>query len=98
AVETAPFDITDGPALAAAFAAIAERHGRLDVLVNTVGLRNRKPLFAFGDDELRRLIDADLLAGIALAREAARLMLPAGWGRLIMVTSIAGVLGRANDA
>src|SRR5262249_19289651 len=38
------------------------------------------------------------VAGIALAREAAKLMLPRRHGRIIMVTSIAGVLGRANDA
>jgi gluconate 5-dehydrogenase len=97
-VETAPFDITDAAALTAAFAAIAKRHGRLDVLVNNVGARNRKPLLDFAEDELRRLLETDLVAGIALAREAARLMLPQRWGRLIMVTSIAGVLGRANDA
>ena len=97
-VETAPFDITDAAALAAAFARIAERHGRLDVLVNNVGVRNRKALFDFAEAELRRLIDTDLIAAIALAREAARLMLPRRWGRLIMVSSIAGVLGRANDA
>jgi gluconate 5-dehydrogenase len=97
-VETAPFDVTDAAALAAAFATIAERHGRLDVLVNNVGARNRKALFDFAEAELRRLIDTDLIAAIALAREAARLMLPRHWGRLIMVSSIAGVLGRANDA
>src|SRR5436309_3371805 len=42
-VETAPFDIADGPALVAAVAAIGQRHGRLDVLINNVGARDRRP-------------------------------------------------------
>jgi gluconate 5-dehydrogenase len=97
-VETAPFDVADGAALRAAFADIAARHGRLDVLVNNVGQRNRKSLLDFSEPEIRGLMETDLFAGIFLAREAARLMVPAKWGRLIAVTSIAGVLGRANDA
>src|SRR5258707_14042757 len=43
-VETAPFDITASETLQAPFAAIAAEHGRLDVLVNNVRARHRKPL------------------------------------------------------
>jgi gluconate 5-dehydrogenase len=97
-VETERFDIADPAELRRGIAAIAARHGRLDVLVNTVGQRNRKPLLDLADDEIRGLIETDLTAGIILAREAARLMLPRRSGRLIAVTSIAGAVARANDA
>src|SRR5882672_8403079 len=97
-VETAAFDITDPEGLQAAFKAIAAKHGRLDVLVNNVGARNRKPLLDFSEGEIRGLIETDLLAGLFLAREAARLMLPRESGRLIAVTSIAGEVARPNDA
>ena len=93
-----PFDVSDPDALAAAFARIRSEHGRLDILINNVGARNRKPLQEFTVDEIRALIDTDLVAGLMLARAAAALMLPQRAGRLIAVTSIAGQVARANDA
>jgi len=98
AASSAAFDISDSGALAAAVAEIGRRHQRLDVLVNNVGTRNRKAIFDFTLDEIRRLIEVDLVAGLVLAREAARLMLPRRMGRIINVTSIAGIIARANDA
>jgi len=95
---TAVFDIADDGAATRAVAAIGQRHGRIDGLVNNVGVRNRKPLFDFTLEEVRRLLDVDLVAGFNLAREAARLMIPRKTGRIIQVTSIAGPLGRPDDA
>jgi gluconate 5-dehydrogenase len=97
-VSVSPFDIADGAALKSAFAEIAVRHGRLDILVSNAGLRNRKLLQDFGDDELQRMLDTNLIAPYRLAREAARLMLPHRSGRLIFVTSIAGRIARSGDA
>jgi gluconate 5-dehydrogenase len=97
-VSTAVFDVADTGAVAREVAAIGVRHGRLDGLVGNVGVRNRKPMFDFALDEVRQLIETDLVAGFNLAREAARLMIPRKSGRIINVTSIAGPLGRANDA
>jgi len=97
ALETSCFDAAD-PASAGAIRGLAERHGQLDVFVSNVGLRNRKPLFDFSLEEVRALIDADLIGPFTLAREAARLMQPRKAGRIILVTSIAGPFARAGDA
>ena len=92
------FDVSDRAAVRDAFARIAREHGRLDVLVQNVGQRNRKPLADLTDDEIVTLLDVDLASSLILAREAARLMLPRGSGRLIAVTSVAGQISRANDS
>ncbi|MBP2299263.1 SDR family oxidoreductase [Azospirillum picis] len=92
------FDVSDRAAARAAFARIGREHGRLDVLVQNVGQRNRKPLTELSDDEISTLLDVDLVSGLILSREAARLMLPRGYGRMIAVTSVAGQIARANDA
>lgn len=94
----ADFDFTDPDATRAALRRIHADAGRLDILVHNAGARDRKPLAEFSDADIRALIDTNLTAGIVLAREAAALMVPQGHGRLIMMTSIAGHVARANDA
>jgi gluconate 5-dehydrogenase len=91
------FDVADETAVTAAFATIAKAHGRLDVLVNNVGLRNRKAALELTAAEVRSLIDADLVSAFLTSRAAAQMMIPRRWGRIINVTSIAGPLARHGD-
>lgn len=91
------FDMLDFPAVRGSFAQIEARHGRLDILVNAAADRNRKLLSEFSDDEIAYLVGADLTAAIVLCREAARLMVPARYGRIINLTSIAGEVARSGD-
>jgi len=92
------FDIADSDAATAALAGIGERHGRLDILINNVGARDRRGLFDFTLDDMRQLLEVDLIAPFHLAREAAKLMMPRGEGRIINITSIAGPLAPRNSA
>lgn len=96
--EPAAFDIADPDAVRRAVAEIGARYGRLDILVNNVGRRDRRDLFAFALEDVRTLFEVDLLAPFHLSREAARLMIAAGGGRIINITSIAGPLANAGDA
>lgn len=91
-----PFDIADAAAVSAAFARIAHEQGRLDVLVNNVGQRDRRALEAFALDDLRRLLDVNLVAPFELSRRAAALM--GAGGRIVNITSIAGPIARGGDA
>ncbi|RZI81176.1 MAG: SDR family oxidoreductase [Rubrivivax sp.] len=93
----AVFDIADAGSVAQALATLTARLGPLHILVNNVGQRDRRPLDAFALDELRRLLDTNLLAPLELARQAARLMPQSGDGRIINITSIAGPIARAGD-
>lgn len=96
--EILAFDVADETAVVRAIDDLASRHGRLDVLVNNVGVRDRRGLFEFTLDEARRLIDTDLLAAFAVSRAAARHMIAARRGRIVNVTSIAGRMARTGDA
>ncbi len=97
-VSSLPFDVTNEAAVQNAFIEIREKHGCLDILVNNVGMRDRRGFFEFEMDAVRRLINADLIAPFNLSREAAKLMMNKGEGRIINITSIAGKIADAGDA
>ena len=92
-----PFDVTDRDAADAALATLAEAGG-IDILVNNAAIRDRRGLFEFDAEDVRRLIDTNLIAQFDLARAAARQMIPKGRGRIINVTSIAAHVSLPGDA
>ena len=88
------FDVADGPAAKSALEAVAAEHGPLAILVNNAGLIVRRPVLETTDDDWQRVIEADLSACFRLSREALRQMVPQGWGRIIMTSSIMGRVAR----
>jgi gluconate 5-dehydrogenase len=82
------FDMADRAAM---YAAVGDA-GRVDILVHNVGERDRRPFAEIDHDAFARLVDVDLSAAHALVRLVLPGMLERGWGRLILVTSIAGEL------
>lgn len=95
--EAIPFDVADNKARRAAMNRIEKKHGRLDILINNVGARDRRPLADFDDDAILDLLHTDLAATAMLSRDAAVLMKRHGHGRLITVTSIVGRVATAAD-
>jgi gluconate 5-dehydrogenase len=92
--EIASFDVAEGATAVSAVEAIGSRHGRLDILVSNAAGTSRKPLLEQTDADWERVIEADLTAGWRLAREAARIMIPARYGRMIFTSSIMGFIAR----
>lgn len=95
--EAAAFDISDRDAQHAAINNVEKNHGRLDILINNVGARDRRPLADFDDEAILALLNTDLAASIMLSRDAARLMKRNNHGRLISVTSISGQVVMPGD-
>jgi gluconate 5-dehydrogenase len=93
------FDVAQPEKVQAALAELDAKAGRLDILVNNVGIRDRRSVFEFTLDDVRRMLEVNLVAPFALCREAAQRMIAAGkGGRIINVTSIAGPIANVNDA
>ena len=89
-------DVTDAAAVAAAFAAIAERLGGIDVLVNNAGIRHQAPIAEHPVDVWRRTIDVNLVGTFICTQAAIPWMRKAGGGVILNVASMAGTLALTN--
>ena len=93
------FDVAQPEKVQAALAELDAKASWVDILVNNVGIRDRRSVFEFALDDVRRMLEVNLLAPFALCREAAQRMIAAGkGGRIINVTSIAGPIANVGDA
>lgn len=93
-----PFDATDEAATLAAIDDLDDGQGGLDILVNAVGGRDRRPLVELDAQAVRDLMEVNLVSAFTLSRAAAEQMRAKGRGRIVHVTSIAGHIARAGDA
>jgi gluconate 5-dehydrogenase len=96
-VRASAFDVANEAVATAALADIQWTHGRLDILVNNVGARLRKPLAEISGADFAALINTDLVAAFSLSKVAAEMMAENGYGRIINVTSTASLLAYAAD-
>ena len=92
--EVAAFDVTDEKASAACITGAVKRYGRFDILVANAGIQHRRPIAEFETSDFRRVLDTNLTAVWALAREAAKVMIPCRAGRIIMTGSASAFLAR----
>ncbi len=59
----------------------------VDILVNNLGIYERKPFFEIADAEWQRLFEGNVLSGVRFARHYAPAMASRGWGRILFVSS-----------
>ena len=95
-----PTDVTDRSAVAALFAAVKSRFGRLDLLFNNAGMNAPAiPLEDLAEDQWKRVIDVNLTGAFWCLQEAFRMMKaqdPQG-GRIINNGSISAHVPRPNS-
>jgi NAD(P)-dependent dehydrogenase (short-subunit alcohol dehydrogenase family) len=66
---------------------VFERIDAVDILVNNLGIYERKPFFDIEDAEWLRLFETNVLSGVRFARRYAPGMATRGWGRILFVSS-----------
>ena len=88
-----PLDITDAAAVAAAVDGIKQQIGGLDWLINNAGISQRALILETSLETERRLFEIDYFAQINLTRQALPLLLADGGGKVVFVSSVAGLVG-----
>jgi 3-oxoacyl-[acyl-carrier protein] reductase len=91
-----PVDATQPDAVRAFVDVVEARFGRIDVLINNAAALSEGLLALVSDEEVSRLIHANLLSTISLTRACARLMIRERQGAIVNVSSINSVRGFAG--
>ncbi|HEY4547240.1 MAG TPA: SDR family oxidoreductase [Pedomonas sp.] len=89
-------DLADLNGFEASVESLLAAHGPVGILVNNAGVRARGKLEDLPLTDVQGLINVDLIAPLHLSRLVARHMQPGG--RIINITSIAGMIARSGDA
>jgi 3-oxoacyl-[acyl-carrier protein] reductase len=93
-----PCDVTSAESVDAAFTAVEERFGPVEVLVSNAGITKDGLLLRMGEEQFTSVIDANLTGAYRVAKRAAQGMLRARSGRIVLMSSVVGLLGSAGQA
>jgi len=91
-------DVTDHAQVEAAFAAVEEKFGPVQVLVSNAGITRDTLLLRMSEDDFTSVIDANLTGAFRVVKRATQGMLRARAGRIVLVSSVVGLLGSAGQA
>ena len=86
-------DVTDPASVDAAFAQVAADQGPVEVLVANAGVTRDTLLLRMSDDDFTSVVDTNLAGAFRVAKQAARGMLRARRGRIVLISSVVGLLG-----
>jgi NADP-dependent 3-hydroxy acid dehydrogenase YdfG len=73
-------------------------YGRLDILINNVGVGNYKNLIETSADEYDEMMDSNVRSTFLFTRHAVPVMLNQKAGTILMISSMAGIYGFPGEA
>ena len=73
-----------------------DRFGRIDILIHNAGINRQIPIKDMAWEDFSEILDVHLHGGFHLAKAALPHMYGAGYGRIVMTSSIAGLYGDKN--
>ena len=93
AADARKMDVANNPEIESGIAGIIGQHGRIDILVNNVGLAKRAPTEKLSLEDWNEIVQVNQTQVFVCSREAGKHMLRVGEGSIINVSSIMGLVG-----
>ncbi|GAH41557.1 unnamed protein product [marine sediment metagenome] len=90
-------DIRNSDAVKAMVQEVINKWGKIDILVNNAGITRDNLLMRMSDEAWDDVIDTNLRGAYLCTKFALRSMIRQGWGRIVNIASIAGVIGNAGQ-
>ena len=97
-VEAKCLDITNTELLAETLESIIKEHGSVGVLVNNAGITRDGLMIQISNENLDKVMDVNFRAAFIATRIVLRSMIRNKFGRVISLSSVAGVMGNAGQA
>jgi NAD(P)-dependent dehydrogenase (short-subunit alcohol dehydrogenase family) len=91
-------DVADARSVSTTVNEVRDRFGRLDVMINFAGVARSLPIDKIDPAEFQRIIDINLRGSFLMAQQSLRVMLPQRSGKVILVGSVSGQIGRPFSA
>ena len=90
-------DITDQGQVDHAFDTVEAELGPVEILVANAGVTKDTLLMRMSDDDWQQVIDTNLTGTFRVVRRASRPMMRGRFGRVILISSVVGLLGSAGQ-
>ena len=90
-------DVTDSASIDAAFTEVEAQLGPVEVVVANAGITRDLLLLRMTDEDFTEVIDTNLNGAFRVVKRASKGMLKARFGRIILVSSVVGLLGSAGQ-
>lgn len=91
-------DVTDPAAIDGLFGEVEEAFGPVSVLVNNAGIRRDSLSMRMSVDDWRDVLATNLDGAFLCSKRALRAMVRARWGRIVNISSVAGLHGSPGQA
>jgi 3-oxoacyl-[acyl-carrier protein] reductase len=91
-------DVTLAADVEQIFLAAQQSFGTVDVLVNNAGINRDTLILRMSEKDWDEVMNTDLRAAFLCTKAALRSMMRQRWGRIINISSLAGLLGNAGQA
>jgi len=65
--------------------------GKIDILVNNIGIFEPKPFLEIPDADWLRFFETNVMSGVRLSRSLLPYMIERGWGRIVFISSESGL-------
>lgn len=82
-------DVTDESQVVRLLALVRQRYGELSVLVNNAGVASMNSVLLTPGATVERIVRTNFVGTVLVARESAKLMMKARWGRIVNFTTVA---------